>query len=117
MSKADRISTSESLLSEASIEDIKDVFQAIEQALTEFEDARSEAQEAFAEALSYHEEREWEYRDDSLNTAQEAIERMRDSIGTLDDYDEWHAIPEDRIAIMRDHMAQVETNLGFLVEA
>jgi hypothetical protein len=42
---------------------------------------------------------------------------MRDSIGTLDDYDEWHAIPEDRIAIMRDHMAQVETNLGFLVEA
>jgi hypothetical protein len=116
MSKADRMSTSESLLADASIEDIRDVFQAIEVALTEFEDARSEAEEALAEALSYHEERDWESRNSSLEGAQERVEQMRDQINTLDEYTEWHQIPEDRMALMLDAVGQVESNLGFLMD-
>jgi len=115
MSKAERISVSESDLADVSIEDIISPYEELLNALTEFNDARGEAEEALSNALGYHEEREWESRNDSLNEAVEALDRMKEAFDNIDG--DWHRIDDDRMTTLRLVMDRVEENLGVLVEA
>jgi hypothetical protein len=117
MSKADRMSTSESELGEIDITDIVDIYNDIATHISDFEDARQEAQNAFSEALGYHEEREWDSRNDSLSNAEECVERMREALDSIVDEDHAYIkFPEDRLPLMQQTLATIEDNIGILVE-
>jgi hypothetical protein len=117
MSKADRMSTSESMLGDIDITDIVEIYNDIATHISDFEDARQEAQNAFAEALGYHEEREWDSRNDSLSNAEECVERMREALDNIDDDSNYITFPEDRLPLMQTTLETIEQNVGMLVEA
>jgi ferritin-like metal-binding protein YciE len=85
-SKATLMQDGESILGEDTAEDVKDEIASGAQALENFEEARSEAAEAFAEAFGYHEERQWEDRDSILEGINDHIERMSNALDELDGF-------------------------------
>jgi hypothetical protein len=116
MIKLDRMSVSESILAEVTASDIMDAFNEIVQAMQDFEETREAAEQHFGEAAQYHEERDWDARNDSLNEAQSAIGSMGEALDLIEANTDWHHIPEDRMAAMRKAVDDVENHLGYLVE-
>lgn len=115
LSKLDRIGVSESALSDEGLEDAKDVIQDVMQALETFEENRATAIESFGEAANYHEERDWESRDSSLDDAAEAIEEMSSQLDEIEMQSEWVSLPDGRLEALRKAIEDVREHLGVLI--
>ena len=114
MGKLDRMGVAESKLSEAGAEDIKEIVEEISNALETFEEQRAAAEEAFAEAVNYHDERDWESRDSSLEEAATAVEEMSEALETID-ASAYVNVPEERLEEWRDTISEVREHLGLLI--
>ena len=115
LNKLDRMGVSESALSDEGLEDVKDVIQDVMQALETFEENRASAIEQFGEAASYHEERDWESRDSSLEEANNAVEEMTSQLDEIEQQSEWISLPEGRLEMLRKTIEEVRGHLEELV--
>lgn len=115
MGKLDRMGVAESALSEEGLEDAKDVIQDVLTALESFEEQRETAIGAFTEAQSYHDEREWDSRNDSLEEAANAVEEMSAALDEIEGQSEWVTLPEDRMETLRKVISEVQEHLDALV--
>lgn len=115
LSKLDRIGVCESALSEEGLEDAKDAIQTVFDNLDTFEEHRAGAIEAFGEAQNYHEERDWESRDSSLDEAQNAVEEMSSALDEIEGQSEWISLPDGRMETLRKTIGEVQEHLGSLI--
>ena len=115
LGKLDRMGVSESTLSDEGLEDAKDVLQDVMQALETYEENRATAIEAFQEAAGYHEERDWEARDSSLEDANSAVEEMSSQLDEIEMQSEWISLPDGRLEKLRKDIEEVREHLGHLV--
>jgi hypothetical protein len=115
LSKLDRMGVSESALSDEGLEDAKDAVQEVLTALETFEEHRAAAIEAFGEANGYHEERDWESRDSSLEEAQTAIEEMSSQLDEIEGQSEWVSLPDGRLETLRKLIEEVREHLENLI--
>jgi hypothetical protein len=114
MGKADRMSVCESTLSDEGLEDAKEAVQDVLQHLETFEEQRTAAIDAFTEAQGYHDEREWDERNNALDEAQTALEEMTSALDEIEAQSEWVALPDGRLTTLRKMVADTEEHLGFL---
>lgn len=85
MSKADRLSEAESLMSNIDTGEYASELEAAKDAMEAFTDQRETAEESFAEALAAHEEKEWDERNDALENANNAVEEMSAALTTIEE--------------------------------
>jgi len=115
LSKIDRMGVSESTLEEESLEDVRDGVAEAMNALEAFEEHRNAAAEAFTEAVSHHEERDWESRDASLDEAQTAIEEMSTALDEIETQSEFITLPDGRMETVRKLIEDVREHLENLI--
>ena len=113
--KLDRMGIAESALSDEGLEDAKEAIQEVADKLDTFEEYRTAAIDAFTEAQGYHEEREWESRDSSLDEAQTAVEEMDAALNEIEGQSEWVTLPEGRMETLRKTISEVQDHLGNLI--
>jgi len=113
--KLDRMGIAESALSDEGLEDAKEAIQDVQGHLENFEDQREAAINAFTEAAGYHEERDWESRDSSIDEAQTAVDEMNSALDEIEAQSEWVSLPEGRMETLRKTLTEVEEHLGFLL--
>jgi hypothetical protein len=113
LSKLDRMG--ESALSDEGLEDAKDAVQEVLTALETFEEHRATAIGSFGEATSFHEERDWESRDSSLDEAQTAIEEMSGALDEIEGQSEWVSLPDGRLESLRKLIEEVREHLESLI--
>lgn len=114
MNKLDRMSVSESTLAEDTIDDIKGEVVEIVEHMEAFEEARTEAEGAFSEAASYHEDREWEDRDGALENANDYIGQMENALAEIEDQSIVNIMPE-RLDSLKKMVAEVRNHIDNLV--
>ena len=115
LGKLDRMGVAESALSDEGLEDAKEAIQDVLQYLENFEEHREAAISGFTEAQSYHEERDWESRDNSLDEAQGAVEEMSSALDEIEGQSEWVSLPEGRMETLRKTIGEVQEHLGSLI--
>lgn len=115
LSKLDRMGVSESTLSDEGLEDAKEAVQGVLEYLEAFEEQRTAAIDGFTEAQGYHEERDWESRDSSLDEAQTAVEEMSSALDEIEGQSEWVTLPDGRLETLRKMVADVQEHLGHLI--
>jgi hypothetical protein len=114
MNKLDRMAVAGEALADEGLEDAKEAIQDVLQHLETFEENREQAIGSFGEATSYHEERDWESRDSSLDEAENAITEMTSALDEIEMQSEWVSLPEGRLEKLRKTVTEVEEHLGFL---
>jgi hypothetical protein len=115
LSKLDRMGVAESTLSDEGLEDAKDAIQGVLEHLENFEEQRTAAIDGFTEAQGYHEERDWESRDSSLDEAQTAVEEMSSALDEIESQSEWVTLPDGRLETLRKMVADVQEHLEALI--
>jgi flagellar biosynthesis/type III secretory pathway chaperone len=85
MSKLDRMHAIIAVFDDFDPDEAIEAVSALMEALQEVHDAREEALQAAAEALDYHEGREWDARNDSITNAINANETMLSNLEHLGD--------------------------------
>jgi hypothetical protein len=115
LSKLDRMGVAESTLSDEGLEDAKDAVQGVLEHLENFEEQRTAAIDGFTEAQGYHEERDWESRDSSLDEAQTAVEEMSSALDEIESQSEWVTLPDGRLETLRKMVADVQEHLEALI--
>ena len=115
MSKLDRMSITEGALGEDSLEDIKEAVTDAMTTLEKFEDNRTSAAESFAEAQNYHEERDWESRDSSLEEADGALTEMSEALDEIETVFDVITLPEGRMETMRKMVSEAQDHLANLL--
>lgn len=113
--KLDRMGIAESVLSDEGLEDAKEAIQGVLEHLENFEEQRTAAIDGFTEAQGYHEERDWESRDSSLDEAQTAVEEMSSALDEIESQSEWVSLPEGRLETLRKMVEEVQGHLGELI--
>lgn len=113
--KLDRMGICESALSDEGLEDAKEAVQNVVEHLESFEESRTAAIDGFTEAQSYHEERDWESRDSSLDEAQTAVEEMSSALDEIEGQSEWVTLPDGRMEALRKMVAEAQEHLGYLL--
>lgn len=116
MSKLDRMNLAESALADVDASDLKDIWQQAADAAEKFEESRQEAEQALGEAGSYHEERDWESRNDSLDSAQTAVESMREALEEFDNVAEFVVVPDGRREQFDTLVGEIQEHLDNLIE-
>jgi len=119
LSKLDRMSEAESALADIDISDLRDEWQEAASAAEDFDEARQEAEQGFGEAGAYHEERDWDARDGSLETAQESVERMKDALDRLTEKVDTGVVrmAPERLAAVSKCVSDAQDHLDNLIEA
>jgi hypothetical protein len=115
LSKLDRMGVAESTLSDEGLEDAKDAVQGVLEHLENFEEQRTAAIDGFTEAQGYHEERDWESRDSSLDEAQTAVEEMSSALDEIEGQSEWVSLPDGRLEALRKVIEEVREHLENLI--
>lgn len=96
MSKLDRMAAIESGMNDHTLDDFKEYVDTLQAMVEQAQEAIEETANAAAEAVGYHEEREWESRNDSMETVNDALTNLRDeyipsaidALGSLSDLDD-----------------------------
>jgi hypothetical protein len=115
LGKLDRMTACEELLSDEGLEDAKEAVQGVLEHLESFEEQRTAAIDGFTEAQGYHDERDWESRDSSLDEAQTAVEEMSSALDEIEAQSEWVTLPEGRLEKLREMVEEAREHLGSLI--
>jgi DNA repair ATPase RecN len=116
MSKIDRMNDAESIAGEDSLSDIPNRLQEVLTAVEEFEERRATVESSLNDAASYHEDREWDARNDSLDEANTAVEEMGDLLGTIEENAEILGIDDERMEGLNQMVEKLRSHLSELIE-
>jgi uncharacterized phage infection (PIP) family protein YhgE len=117
LSKLDRISESQDVLENVDFGTIAGELQTISEAAERITESLNEAAEAFAEAQGFHEEREWDARNDALANANEAVETLSTSLDELEEGLGSLSTVEEFIEPLRGAVGKARGHLDNLIEA
>lgn len=106
LSKLDRMSFIEQEVAEIDIETVRDQLTEMSEAAEKALEAKGMVEEAAAEAQGYHEEREWESRDDSLSTISDQLSELGEALDVLESF------TPDLIAQLRDQLDDARKHQG-----
>ncbi len=115
LSKLDRMGVAGEALSDEGLEDTKDAISDVLGHLEEFEDSRAQAIQSFEEAANYHEDRDWDSRDSSLEEAADAVEAMSTALDEIEVHTDVLTLPEGRMETLRKQVEEVQGHLGELI--
>jgi DNA repair ATPase RecN len=106
MGKLDRMGVIESTISDA-----EDLSETAQSAIETFDEQRDACNDAVAEAQGYHEERDWESRDSSLEEAMNALDEMSSALDEIESQSEYVTVPEERMEELRKMVGEVREHL------
>jgi predicted nucleic acid-binding Zn-ribbon protein len=115
LNKLDRMGLSESALGEETLEEVKDNVAEAMAALESFEEQREAASDSFGEAQGYHEERDWESRDSSLDEAAGAIDEMSSALDEIESHSDVVKLPDGQMETLRKMVSEIQEHLGHLL--
>lgn len=117
LNKLDRMAAVESIIGDVDLEDlVTQLGDLLARAETAKEAAETVA-EAAAEAQGYHEERDWESRDDALTTMYDSLTEFGEAIDELDSFGDVMMVLRETIPLAHKAHTEALDHTDQLVEA